>query len=201
MEDQATRNRRMALTVWAVSVAILLGPSLLVWIVRGVGFAAGCEPGPGLCRGMALGGGLGDTLTLAWSVATNLLLLVVLSLAATLSAFCARRPMLGTLSLLLLPILSLLLPMMAVYTAKYDDCPVSADGIGSCTLWGATMGMSFHTAASAADLIFAITPYCFSLAVMLGLIGWFFARPKPVEPRNHMDLQMRPIGEDIDFQP
>jgi hypothetical protein len=196
MEDHATRNKRMALTVWGVSAVILLGPSLLVWIVRGTGYAVGCEPGPGPCHGMTLGGGLGDTLSLAWSVGTNLFLLIVLSFAAMLAAFFARRPMLGTLSLLLLPILSLLLPMMAVYTAKYDDCPVSADGIGSCVLWGAPMGMSFHTAASAADMIFAITPYCFALAVMMGLGGWFFARPKPPPAFTPLSAQMRRIGED-----
>jgi hypothetical protein len=196
MEDHAARNKRMALTVWGVSVAILLGPSLLVWIVRGAGYAVGCEPGPGLCRGMTLGGGLGDTLALAWSVGTDLLLLIVLTFAAMLAAFFARRPLLGTLSMLLLPILSLLLPMMAVYTAKYDDCPVSADGIGSCFLWGAPMGMSFHTAASAADLIFAITPYSFALAVMLGLVGWFFTRPKPPPAFTPLSAQMRHFGEE-----
>lgn len=190
-EHEKHESKHLALTVWGACVAVLLGPSLLVWIVRGVGFAATCTPGPGLCHGMTLGGGLGDTLSLAWSVGTNLFVLIAISFVAMLAAFFARRPMLGTLSLLLLPILTLLLPMLAVYTAKYDDCAVSSDGIGNCVLWGAPMGMSFHTAANAADMIFAITPYCFALAVMMGLIGWFFARPKTHTPQAHLAAQMR----------
>jgi hypothetical protein len=198
MEEHETRkSKHLALTIWGVCVAVLLGPSLLVWIVRGVGFAATCAPGPGPCRGMTLGGGLGDTLALAWSVGTNLFVLIAVSFVAMLAAFFARRPMLGTLSLLLLPILTLLLPMLAVYTAKYDDCAVSSDGIGNCALWGAPMGMSFHTAANAADMIFAIAPYCFALAVMMGLIGWFFARPKAPAPQAHMAARMRRFGDEV----
>lgn len=184
------------MTVWTVCVVLALGPSLLVWIVRSAGLAAGCAPGPGLCRGMTLGGGLADTLSLAWSIGTDLWILAALAFGAMLGAFCARRPLLGTLSLLLVPILTLLLPMLAVYTAKYDDCPVSSDGIGSCVLWGHAMGMSFHKAASAADMIFSITPYCFALAVMLGLIGWFFARPKTPVPHAHLAMQMRSFDSD-----
>ena len=198
MEEQGTHDiRRHALTVWAVCIVILLGPSLLVWIVRGMGFAMGCVPGPGPCRNLTLGGGLGDTLALAWSVGTNLFALIAISFVAMLAAFFARRPMLGRMSLLLLPILTLLLPMLAVYTAKYDDCAVSSDGIGSCTLWGAPMGMSFHTAASAADMIFAITPYCFAFSVMMGLIGWSSRgrkrpRPKPISrPRCAASISIR----------
>ena len=43
------------LIVWGLCIAVLLGPALLVWIVRGIGFAARCAPGPDLCHGIALG--------------------------------------------------------------------------------------------------------------------------------------------------
>jgi hypothetical protein len=189
--DIHTHNKHIALTVWGVCVALLLGPSVLVWIVRGTAYAVHCDPGPALCHGMMLGGGLRDTLALAWDVSTNTFFLIVTSIIATLAGFFARRPILGTLSLLFLPILALVVPMLAVFTAKYDDCPVSSDGIGNCTLWGAQMGMSFHTAASVPDIIFGITPYSFSLALMLGLLGWFFARPREHKPETHLAAQMR----------
>jgi len=193
MEDgeKTTLSSHGALTLWAVTVALLLGPSALVWIVRGVAYAAQCAPGPELCRGMVLGGGLRDALALAWTVSTNTFFLVAVSIVATLAAFSARRPLVGTLSILLLPILTLVLPMLAVLTAKYDDCPVSSDGIGNCTLWGAQMGMSFHTAASVPDIVFSLMPYTFSLTLMLGLLGWFFARPRHHRPELHATAHMR----------
>lgn len=183
-------NKHTALTIWGVCTTLLLGPSLLVWIVRGIGYGANCAPGPDLCQGMMLGGGLRDTLGLAWSVSTNTLFLIAVSLIATLAAFCARRPMVGTLSLLLLPVLALALPMLAVRSAMFDGCQVNNDGIGTCMLWGAQMGMSFHTAATVIDILVAITPYSFALSVMLGLIGWFFARPRPPKPLQHTGMQM-----------
>jgi len=193
MEEQEfhVQNRNTALCAWSVCVAILLGPSVLVWIVRVVAYALRCDPGPGLCHGMALGGGLRDTLLLAWGISTNTFFLVATAIIATLAGFFARRPILGTLSLLFLPILALVVPMLAVLSAKYDDCPVSSDGIGSCTLWGAQMGMSFHTAASVPDIIYGITPYSFSLTLMLGLLGWFFARPRVHQPKRSLAAQMR----------
>ena len=180
-----------ALTIWAVCVALLLGPSLLVWIVRSAAYAVQCEPGPALCHGMMLGGGLRDALALAWGVSTNTLFLIAVSIAATLAAFVARRPLLGTLSLLLLPILALVLPMLAVFTARYGDCAVNSDGIGNCMLWGARMGMSFHTAAGVPDIIFSLLPFSLSLTLMLGLLGWFFARPREDQPAPHLSAQMR----------
>jgi hypothetical protein len=193
MEGNAhhTDVKRMALTVWGVCVSLLLGPSLLVWAVRGAALAMQCQPGPGLCHGMMLGGGLRDALLLAWGVSTNTFFLIAVSIAATLAAFVARRPLLGTLSLLLLPILALLLPMLAVLTARHVDCAVNSDGIGNCTLWGAQMGMSFHTAASVPDIIYGLMPFSFSLTLMLGLLGWFFARPREVRPSTHLSAQMR----------
>jgi hypothetical protein len=189
-DDQPRPHVRPTLTPWAISVAVLLGPAALVWIVRAVGYAAQCAPGPALCHGMPLGAGLRDALSLSWAVSLNTWFLIGLSIFATLAAFRAYRPMLGTLTLLLLPILSLVLPMIAVLVSRYEDCPVSSDGIGSCMLWGAAMGMSFHNAAMARDLVYGIVPYTFALTVMLGLLGFFFAHPKPPAPPTPME-QMR----------
>jgi hypothetical protein len=191
--------QKVTLTPWALCVTVLLGPAVLVWIVRGAAFAAQCEPGPGLCAGMPIGAGLRDTLLLAWMVSTDALLLIGLSILATLAAFRACRPLLGTLSLLLLPILSPVLPMIAVLVSRYEDCPVSTDGIGSCVLWGASMGMSFHTAAIARDFVYGIVPYTFALTVMLGLLGFFFARPRAPAPPHPME-QMRRMTSREDFQ-
>jgi hypothetical protein len=180
-----------SLAPWAIPVAILLGPAVLVWIVRAVGYAAQCAPGPAMCHGIPLGAGLRDALSLSWAVSTNCWFLVGLSIFATLAAFRAYRPMLGTLTLLLLPILSLVLPMIAVLVSRHEDCPVSSDGIGSCQLWGASMGMSFHNAAMARDLVYGIVPYTFALTVMLGLLGFFFAHPRPPAPPPPMEQLRR----------
>ncbi len=85
----------MALIVWALCIAVLLGPAALVWIVRGVGFAAQCAPGPDLCRGIMLGGGLRDALSLAWGVGTDVLLMMVLALIAAVACFRRAAAFLG----------------------------------------------------------------------------------------------------------
>ena len=182
MDDEVPANvqRHTALNIWAACVAILLGPALLVWIVRGVALAARCAPGPELCHGMMLGAGLRDTLALSWSVSTNTLILIAVALIASVAGLFARRPLLAASTLLLLPLAALILPMAAVYTSMYDGCPVSESGIGDCTLWGAQMGMSFHTAASVPWLIYGFAPYSFALALMLGIIGWFLVRTRPL---------------------
>jgi hypothetical protein len=190
-EDLPQSVGRPSLTPWAISVAVLLGPAALVWIVRSVAYAAQCAPGPETCHGMMLGAGLRDALALSWMVSTNTLFLIGLSIFATLAAFRAYKPLLGTLTLLLLPILSLVLPMIAVLVSKYEDCPVSTDAIGSCSLWGASMGMSFHNAALARDIVYGIVPYTFALTVMLGLLGFFFARPRPPAPPTPMEQLRR----------
>jgi len=185
----------VALIVWALCAAVLLGPSLLVWIVRGVGFAAQCAPGPDPCRGMALGGGLRDALALSWSVGTDILLLIVLAVIAAVACFAARRPLAGALSLVLLPIVTPLLPMLAVYVSRYDGCEINPDGIGTCVLWGARMGRSFHTAAAIPDMIYGFVPYSFALALMVSLLGWFLARPKPQAP-VHATARIRRFEDD-----
>ena len=173
-------KRHTALNIWAACVTLLLGPSLLVWIVRAVALVARCAPGPEPCRGMMLGGGMRDALTLSWTVSTDTTILIALALLASVACLFARRPLLAASTLLLLPLAALILPMAAVYSAMYPGCPVSESGIGDCTLWGAQMGMSFHTAASVPWLIYGFAPYSFSLALMLGLIGWFLMRQHPL---------------------
>lgn len=179
-EEHEGRTRRpTALQIWSACTVFLLGPSLLVWIVRGVAAAAQCAPGPQLCRGMALGGGLRDALSLAWATSTDTTILVTVALVAAIACLFARRPMLAASTLLLMPFAALILPMSAVYLSMYQGCPVSEAGIGDCTLWGAQMGMSFHTAASVPWLIYGFAPYSVSLALMLGAIGWFLLRARP----------------------
>lgn len=183
MDEIAHSPRLPSLKGWALCVALLLGPSVLVWTVRLAALASGCAPTAGLCHGMALGAGLRDALNLAWVVSTSSILLVGLSLAATLLAFRAHRPLTGTLSMLALPLLAPMLPLLAVLFSRHDGCTLSSDGFGACDLWGAAMGMSFHTAAIARDVVFSIFPYTFALTMMLGVLGFCFARPKtPSEP-------------------
>ena len=76
MEGMVTsaKKKPSALAIWGVCVVLLLGPSALVWIVRGAAYAAQCMPGPEPCHGMLLGAGLRDALALAWGVSTNTLL-------------------------------------------------------------------------------------------------------------------------------
>ena len=185
----------VALIVWALCVAVLLGPAALVWIVRGVGFAAQCAPGPDLCRGIMLGGGLRDALSLAWGVGTDVLLMMVLALIASVACFAARRPLAGAVCLVLLPIVTPVLPMLAVFVSRYDGCEINPDGIGTCILWGARMGRSFHTAATIPDMIYGFVPYSFALALMVSLLGWFLARPKP-QPAMHATARMRRFEDD-----
>lgn len=176
------QRKKSALTVWAWCVALLMGPALLVWFVRLAALFGGCDPGPGACHGMAFGAGLRDALELDWAIVGQDFVVVGVSLLATLAAFKACRPLLGTLTLLLLPILCLELPILAVLASRYSECAVSSDAIGTCQLWGASMGMSFHNAAAARDVLYGIFPYTFALTVMLGILGFFFARPRQEHP-------------------
>ena len=180
MYDDTPPARPMpyALCVWALCAALLVGPSVLVWIVRVAAFAGGCGPGPGLCHGMLLGGGLRDTLALSWVIGADTLLALMIALAAAVAALTVRRPLLAALSLLLLPIAAVLLPTLAVLASTYDGCQVNEDGIGDCMLWGAKMGMSFHQAAVASSALYDTVPYSFALALMVGAIGFVFFRPR-----------------------
>lgn len=167
-----------ALCVWTICTALLAGPAILVWIVRLTALAAGCVPGPDLCRGMALGGGLRDALALSWLLGANALLAICVAFAAAIAALAVRRPLMASLSVLVLPIVCVLLPIAAVSASTYFGCQVNEDGIGDCMLWGAKMGMSFHEAAVAASMLGDTMPYGFAIALMVGAIGFVFFRPK-----------------------
>lgn len=169
-------KRHTAIGTWAFVTALMVGPSLLVWTVCAAAKGLGCTPGPLPCHGMALGGGLRDTLNLAWLIGTDASALVILGIVAAIAALCARRPLLAALSALMLPLAALGLPALAVDTSMYDGCAANEAGIGSCHLWGAAMGMSFHRAASAPWMLYDVVPYSFAAAIMLGLIGWLFVR-------------------------
>jgi hypothetical protein len=187
---QERRPGRRALRLWLFCTALLLVPALLVWAVRGAAYAFHCAPGPQVCNNTPLiGQALYQTLNAAWILPTNSLLLLILAFVAAIAAVFARRFLLGALTLIVVPILSLMLPMLAVMFSSYDGCSVNEGGIGDCLLWGTNMGMAFHRAANAGDLIYGFAPYTFSAALMLGLLGWFFTRPR--EPRASMAASMR----------
>lgn len=173
-----------ALCIWGLCVALLVGPSVLVWFVRVVALAVGCTPGPGLCRGMSLGGGLRDTLAFAWAIGSDTLLALLIAFAAAVAALTLRRPLMAALSLLLLPIAAVMLPMLAVVASNYSGCQVNEDGIGDCVLWGANMGMSFHNAAVASGALYDMVPFSFALTLMVAAIGFIFFRPRSTGGRS-----------------
>lgn len=186
----AAPERPHAFGVWLACAAVLLGPSLLVWMVRLAALAMTCAPGPELCRGTTLGGGFRDTLELAWAVGTNLYLNIAVAFIAAVAALRLRRPAMAGLSLLVLPLAALVLPTLAVFTAMYPGCDANEAGVGDCRLWGAGMGMSFHHAAMAPWIIYGLVPYGFALALMIGAVGFLFFRPHSAAgqpPARHFD--------------
>jgi hypothetical protein len=170
--------RHYAFLVWTTGAAILLVPSILATFVRVVALSMRCTPGPDLCRGLALGGGLRDTLNLAWFVGDDTTVTFLIAIAAAIAALIAMRPLLAALTLLLMPGLALMAPTMVVSSALYDGCKASETGVGSCILWGEQMGMAVHRAAMTTGPIYDLAPYSFSLALMIGVIGFLFFRPK-----------------------
>jgi hypothetical protein len=173
-----------AMGVWWLCATLLVGPSILVWLVRFAALAMGCAPGPGTCRSLTIGGGLHDTLDLAWLISTNSIASLAIAFTASIVALTVRRPLLASLSLMMLPLLALVMPTLAVYTALYSGCQANEAAVGDCVLWGAHMGMSFHRAAMAPWLIYGIVPYCFTLALMIGAVGLLFFRQRPESSRN-----------------
>lgn len=177
-EQEEVPPRQHALHVWLACAILLVAPSLLVWFVRTVALGMQCTPGRDVCHGISIGGGLRDTLNLAWMIGGNTTVTLLVALVAAVAALCMRRPLLAGLSLLLMPILALLLPAVAVTTAVYPGCTISQTGIGDCELWGAHMGMSFHQADGVWQPIYDVVPYSFALAMMVGALGFLFFRKK-----------------------
>jgi hypothetical protein len=173
-------KRTGAIYILCTAATILLAPSVLVWFVRLVAMGMQCAPGPDLCRGQMLGGGLRDALDLAWIVGANPMIAISIAFVGGVAALSAHRPLSAGLSLLTLPIAALVLPTVAVWTSMYSGCQVNEAGVGDCTLWGAPMGMAFHQAARIPDMIYDIAPYTFALALMVGAIGFLFFRPEEV---------------------
>lgn len=181
---------RIAAIIIGLCLAILLGPSLLVWIVRSAGFVAGCATGPEPCHGTSFGWALQASLVLAWSIGTRVVLLIALATITAAACFAIRRPLAGGAALLLLPILPPVLPMFAVYVSRYPGCDINPDGIGLCTFWGTPMGKAFHTAATVPDLIYGFVPYSFAIALIVGVVGWFVTRSRTsARPRKAVQFQ------------
>ncbi|HEY5339212.1 MAG TPA: hypothetical protein VIJ85_13480 [Rhizomicrobium sp.] len=170
-------SRRREIAVWAACIAVLVLPSLLVWIVRGTAYAFSCAPGPELCNGLALGGGLRDALDLAWFIGLDTMLCIGIAFIASLAALKARRPLTAALTMLVLPVAALALPAFAVFTAWNADCMPNEEAVGDCLLWGARLGMTAHDAVKAEYQIFGMVPYTFAIALMMGVIGFLFFRP------------------------
>jgi hypothetical protein len=181
-DEMSGGGRSFSLTrnLYAICVAVLLGPALIAWAARGAAFAMKCAPGPDPCNGLPLGLVLREALTVTWTINGNIALMLGIALVATLASIFARRPLRAALTLLLLPLAALIAPMALVYTTMYDGCTVSESGIGSCPLWGSEMGMSFHAAASVQWQVYGFVPYTFALALMLGIIGLFLMRTRPL---------------------
>jgi hypothetical protein len=180
--DAPPPKHGVLLCVWGLCAALLLGPSILVWFVRGTALALSCAPGPALCSGLELGGGLRDTLDLSWFIGENALFALAIAFTAAVLALIMRRPLLAALSPLVLPLAALAFPTLAVYASTYSGCQINEDGIGDCALWGTHMGMTFHHAAQASATLYDIVPYSFALALMVGFIGFLFFRPNPTVP-------------------
>jgi hypothetical protein len=170
-----SRHREFA--VWAICIALLILPSVLVWIVRGSALAMSCASTPDLCHGLALGNGFRDALELAWFVGLDTLLIVCIGFVAAVTMLIAHRPLVAALTMLLLPVASLAFPALAVFSVWNADCMPNEEAVGDCLLWGAKLGMAAHNAVAAEYAIFAMVPYTFALALMIAVIGFLFFRP------------------------
>lgn len=188
--DDAPRKPRLAMRVWAICFAALILPSLAVWIVRGTAYALHCAPAAATCSGYPLGFALRQSLQIAWLIPQNSLVLLALAFVAAIAAVIAHRVLLGALTLIVAPVLSLVLPMLAVFSATHAACQVNDGGVGDCPLWGDNMGLAFHQAANVNDLVYGFAPYTFAAALMLWIIGWFVTRPRERRARTAASMQM-----------
>ena len=166
----------MGTRLWLIGLAVLLVPALAAWVVRLIGLALQCEPSAASCLGAPLdavmGAALRTTLDISWLVSTTAPLTLGVAIFAALAAVVALRPVGAALTLLIAPLAALLLPTILVSFTKYEDCQVNVDGLGDCKVWGESMGMAFHTAASASQLIYTYTPIVVAGALVVGLFGW-----------------------------
>lgn len=196
----ATENA--AAIIWWCCVVLLVGPPLIAWLMRGIALAASCQPGPTPCVGEAVSLIMRAALSMAWVMTGSSFWLLFFTVIATLANFFQRRPLTGTLTLFLLPLVALTLPLLAVFVSKYDGCAINPDGVGDCILWGTRMGRSFHNAARVQDQLFDIMPTLASLTVMLGILGWFFAHPnkRRPKPNEKMAMEMRQFIHSPDDQ-
>jgi hypothetical protein len=188
--------RRTGRNAFMACAGLLLGPSLLAWSVRGVAAAAQCAPGADPCRGVALGGMFRDALALAWAVGINTWLLLGIGVAAAIAAMFMRRPILGAGAMLFGPLLALILPMAAMYSAAHPGCEVNEAG-SACVLWGAQIGEAMHAAASVPGEIYGFAPLSFALALMLGVLGWFVARKRT---KGHAHASMHNAASGTSFR-
>jgi hypothetical protein len=199
VDRRSSIPRSPAFLAWLACVLALVGPSVFVWTIRVIGYLESCAPGPNPCRGVPLGSDLHDALAVAWVLPTNTFLLMTVAVAATIAGLFARRPLLAPICLLILPIAATMLPMLALSTAFYDGCSIDDAGGGNCILWGANLAKSFHTASQVPALIYGFAPYSFALALMMGLLGWFFSQPRVARSRSlaraHAPRPLRSISD------
>src|SRR5262249_26131998 len=105
-------------------------------------------------------------------VSTTVPLTLGLTFLAAMAAVVALRPVTAALTALLAPLASILLPTLMVSATAYDGCSINPDGLGDCKVWGESMGMAFHSAATATQLLYTYTPVVGAAALVVGLFGW-----------------------------
>jgi len=162
--------------LWLFVVAALTLPVAAAWLARGAFAALGCEPAAAQClsdpANAILIAAFKATLDIAWIMGTTPLLTLGLTTLATVAAIIGLRPVHAALTVLVVPLASLLLPVWLVGQTAYRGCAVSEAKIGDCVLWGAHMGETFHNAAIAPALIYTYTPFAVAGALVAGLLGW-----------------------------
>ena len=179
--DNSTHKRNggvrvLACRIWWFGLAALLVPAAVAWIFRGVGYALHCAPQAATCipapfTGM-LGFALKGTLDLAWFVGATPPMTLGLTVFTGLAAVVAAHPARAAGTMFAAPLMALLLPVGLVGVSTYEGCIVNENGLGNCVLWGANMGMTFHRAAIAPELIYSYTPLAVSGALVAGFLGW-----------------------------
>jgi hypothetical protein len=168
--------RSLATHVWAYTLAAMLVPVLAAFALRGIAYAMHCEPAAASCFAppfaTMMGAALKGLLEFAWFTGATLPITMCLTVIAGVAAIAAGRPLAASGSVLMAPLAALLLPVALVGMTTYEGCAIDRNGIGECVLWGQSMGVAFHKAAIAPELLYSYTPLCVSGAVMAGLLAW-----------------------------